>query len=47
MEFSKDVASQLPPAAKTETGAEESIAPGGEPELSAEQLEQGGEPQLM
>ena len=47
MESSEDVAPQPPPAAKTETGAEESIAPGSEPELTAEQLEQGCEPQLM
>ena len=45
MEFSEDVAPQLPPAAKIETGVEEGVAPEAEPELSAEQPEPGGEPQ--
>ena len=45
MEFSEDVAPQPLPAA--ETGVEESVAPEVEPDLSAEQLEPGGEPQLI
>ena len=47
MEFSGDVAPQAPPAAEAETGMEEIIAPEAEPELSAEQLEPGCEPQLI
>ena len=47
MEFSEEVAPQLPPAAKTERGVEKGIAPEAEPELSAEQPEPGGEPQLI
>ena len=47
MEFNEDVAPQLPLAAETETGVEESIAPEAEPELSSrsEQPEPGGVPQ--
>ena len=46
MEFSEDVAPQLPPAAKTETRVEESVVPEAEPELSSrsEQPEPGSEP---
>ena len=42
-----DVAPQLPPAAEAETGMEKSIAPEADPELSTEQLEPSGEPQLI
>ena len=47
MEFSEDVAPQLPLVAKTEMGVEESVTQGAEPELSSrsEQPEPGGEPQ--
>ena len=45
MEFSEDVVPQPPPAAETESGVEESVAPEGEPEPSSEQPEPGGEPQ--
>ena len=47
MEFSEDVAPQPPLVAETETGVEESVTQGAEPELSSrsEQPEPGGEPQ--
>ena len=47
MEFSEDVALQPPPAAKTQTIVEESVAPEAEPEPISEQPEPGGEPQLI
>ena len=47
MEFSEDVAPQSPPAAKIETGVEESVAPEAEPEPSADQPEPGGDPRVL